>query len=346
MPVHVLTHPACQDHVTPDGRAHVERPERITAATQGLRESPLDLAWEQAPVAKVDTLRTLHTGEHVHAVEAACQRGRWIGGDPDLIAEASDTYAVPASWEAALAGVGGAIRAAELALDGAPALSLCRPPGHHATAQRAMGFCLFNQIALAADHVARTGKRVAVLDIDVHHGNGTQDILYERGDVLYISTHQSPLYPGTGHPHEVGRGDGAGFTVNLPLPPGVGHAGYLEVLDKGVLPVLEAHRPELVLISAGFDAHAKDPLGGLDLVSDTFHATGERLANVAPHVAAVLEGGYSLEALTTSVPALMAGLSGEPCPVNERLEPGVRAWPMLASPLATYHGARWGILPG
>ncbi len=332
----VVSHPSCLRHDVPGSKAgpHVERPDRIPAARQGLEA--LKATFVEARPVDRDSLLRVHTTDHVRRVEAACDRGEWLD---------SDTYARPESWEASRAAGGAAIDTARLTADGDPAFSLARPPGHHATRSRAMGFCLFSNVALAADALAREGRRVAIVDVDVHHGNGTQDVFYERDDVLFVSLHQSPFYPGTGHAHEIGRGPGEGYTVNLPVPSGTGHAGWLELVDRVVVPVVEAFSPDVILVSAGFDAHREDPIGGLDLVADTFYEAVAGLREIAA-TGAVLEGGYSLEALEVCARSVGAALIWEANPVKETITEGVRPWGMLRSEVESYHAGRWPVRLG
>lgn len=333
----LLHHPACRKHDLPDddGRGqHVERPQRLGAFRKGIEAAGAELERVEAEPLDRDRLTWVHDPEHVRRVEDACGRGGWLD---------QDTYARPESWEAALAAAGAAVQAAQRASDGDPAISVGRPPGHHAEAAKAMGFCLFNNVALAAEALAREHRSVAIVDVDVHHGNGTQEIFYDREDVLYVSLHQSPFYPGTGLAHEVGTGPGEGATVNLPIPEGTGHAGWLELVDRVVVPVLGAFDPDTLLVSAGYDAHREDPIGGLELVARTFHEAFDRFLELTPNVAAILEGGYSLEALERCGTSTTAALASREDPVKETIVEGVRPWGMLRSQVENYHAGRWPI---
>jgi acetoin utilization deacetylase AcuC-like enzyme len=218
-----------------------------------------------------------------------------------------DTYATPSSFSIALLAAGAAAKAADAVLSGraTQAVALVRPPGHHATRARAMGFCLINNVAIAARFSQRVHQveRIAIVDYDVHHGNGTQDIFYEDPSVLYISTHQSPLYPGTGSLYETGRAAGEGFTINIPLPPGVGDEGYEQVFQQVILPALERFRPDLILASVGFDAHWADPLANMSLSLQGYHRLTQGLIESAQTLCAgrivfVMEGGYHLDVLS------------------------------------------------
>lgn len=262
--------------------------------------------------ATLDDLMLVHTPEHVERIrEMAASGGRWA--DPD-------TWVGPRSYDAAVRAVGGVLAAVDAVADGEVRSAFCalRPPGHHATPSRAMGFCLFNQVAVAAQYlIARRGvERVAILDFDVHHGNGTQDAFYRRGDVLYVSTHQYPFYPGTGHYRETGEGPGAGTTVNLPLPRGARDGDIRRVVGEVAVPVVRRFRPGFILVSAGYDAHYADPLAGLELSVDgygwlmeTARALAEELCD--GRLVCVLEGGYDLTALPWCVRRTVETLAGD-----------------------------------
>jgi acetoin utilization deacetylase AcuC-like enzyme len=241
-------------------------------------------------------------------LEAFCAAG---GGRID-----ADTSAGASSWDAALLAAGAGLDAVERLErgDGSAAFCVVRPPGHHATPGRAMGFCLLNNVAVTAAALADRGERVLVYDWDAHHGNGTQDAFYDDRRVLYVSAHQWPLYPGTGALDETGEGPGKGYTINLPLPPGTTGDVYLAAFDEVVAPAVERFDPTWVIVSAGFDAHRADPLTGLNLTAGDFADLTERLLGVAPagRVVAFLEGGYDLQALALSAGAFVATLAGLP----------------------------------
>lgn len=294
----VLTHDACLLH--DPGPGHPERPARLLAARRGVASSGVAHRVIEAPRVDLALARETHVATHVSAVEAACAKGGWLD---------ADTFTGPDSWEAALRSAGAAVEAARAAEHGEPAFALCRPPGHHATRASAMGFCLLNNVAIAAHDLTKRGHRVAIVDIDVHHGNGTQDIYYERPDVLFLSLHGSPLYPGTGAADETGRGAGAGFTLNVPLPAGTDHARWLAAFDALAMPKVRAFAPAVILVSVGFDADARDPLGNLAIEPRTYHDAVVRLRTLTPRVAVVLEGGYALDAVEEGAAAIMRGLS-------------------------------------
>ena len=276
------------------------------------------LGFERAASPEVDrdVLEAVHPAAYVDAIERVCLSG---GGYLDL-----DTVVSPDSFEAALHGAGGAVHMVDLLLDGsAPyAFSAHRPPGHHALRTRAMGFCLFNNVALATRHAldARGLERVMILDWDVHHGNGTNDIFHDTDRVLFVSIHQSPLYPGTGPAADVGSGQGRGFTVNLPVRPGTGDRLFCSLVDHVAVPLAQAFAPQLVLVSAGYDAHGEDPLGQCAVTEEGYAAMTRSMRRICRAVEAplgcVLEGGYALGALARSVAATLAALQ-EPIPMAE-----------------------------
>jgi len=290
---------------------HPERPERLRAIQERLRQAKLleGRAVLEPEPASVETLALIHDRAYIAEIEAFARAGGgWL--DPD-------TYVCRESYEVALLAVGAAVQAVDRVGDGQSrrVFALVRPPGHHAEPRRAMGFCLFNNIAVAAQYalVCRGLSRVAILDWDVHHGNGTQTAFYETDTVLFISLHQWPLYPGTGRGDEIGRGRGFGYTLNLPLRPGTGDEGYRELFDQVIGPRLAQYRPELLLVSAGFDAHRLDPLASMDVTEFGFAGMAVRARRWADELcggrlALVLEGGYNLTALAASVEATLRAL--------------------------------------
>lgn len=292
---------------------HPERPERLVAARAGLKRAVgADEIVRVAarPVTDDEVLR-VHTESHLHGLRDALSSG-W--GHID-----ADTFFCPESEEAAWLAAGGAVELCRAVIEGPVrrGLALLRPPGHHAVPSRAMGFCLLNNIAIAAaDALARGLKRVAIVDWDVHHGNGTQDIFYDDARVLFVSLHQSPLYPGTGRVEERGAGAGKGSTLNVPMRPGSGPEAYGAAFREVVLPALRAFDAELVLVSSGFDAHRRDPLAQLELDAECFGAMTTALVehvDEAGHgrLALFLEGGYDLDAIEESVCAVAKALEGE-----------------------------------
>ncbi|TVR24993.1 MAG: histone deacetylase [Ilumatobacter sp.] len=293
-------------HATPDW--HPEHRARLDAALAGVAEAGLLEAteWRESPEASVDELALAHDELYVDAVRRFCEAG---GGELD-----PDTIATPGSWGTARRSAGAVLAAIE-ALDAGEcemAFAAGRPPGHHAVRDRAMGFCLFNNAAIGAAKLAARGERVAVIDWDVHHGNGTQDIFYDDPRVLYVSTHEAPLFPGTGLLRETG-GDAAPDTnLNLPFPAGTKGDVYRQAFDEVVTPVVERFAPDWVIISAGFDGHRDDPLAGLQLTAADYADLAVRVSALAPpgRSLVVLEGGYSPRALTRSVGATLAALVG------------------------------------
>src|SRR3954453_4772099 len=306
MPVVVETHPRYLAHDT--GPGHPERPARLEAVLAGLEAAGVndDLVFAEPGPATRAELERVHPGDHLDEIERFCKDG---GGQLD-----ADTSAVPDSWEAAVLAAGAGLDAIDRLDRGEAHAAFCavRPPGHHATPVRSMGFCLLNNVAVAAAALADRGERVLVYDWDAHHGNGTQDAFYDDRRVLYVSAHQWPLYPGTGALDETGRGPGEGYTINLPFPPGTTGDVYLAAFDEVVAPAIERFAPTWVIVSAGFDAHRADPLTGLNLTAGDFADLTDRLLQVcAPgRLSAFLEGGYDLQALALSAGAFVSGLAG------------------------------------
>ncbi|MDR7434949.1 MAG: histone deacetylase [Armatimonadota bacterium] len=315
----IITHEEYDQHITPPG--HPERPQRLQAIREALRERG---AFDKFPVVapqpvEWDLLAQVHRPEYIRLIEQAARRG---GGMLD-----PDTAVSPKSYEIALLAAGGAVEAVRQVMEGRVqcAMALVRPPGHHALPERAMGFCLFNNVAVAATFAReRYGvERIFLIDWDVHHGNGTQEIFYQDRSVLYLSTHQENWYPGTGSMEEVGAGDGEGFTVNIPLPEGTGDEGYRHVFEEVILPLGDAFKPQLVLISAGYDSHYRDPLGRMLVTAEGFRSFAAWAREIADRwaggrVVALLEGGYDLDGLVSSVLATIEAFSGESLGVEEK----------------------------
>jgi acetoin utilization deacetylase AcuC-like enzyme len=313
-----IHHPLSLEH---DTGAHPENARRIVAIERRLSaEGWHGLERVEAPAATPEQLERVHSRSHIEAIEQISARG---GGMIDF-----DTITSERSFEAALHAAGGAVHAVERLLGGGEGFAFCalRPPGHHAERSRAMGFCLFNNLACAAAHALAIGaERVMIVDWDVHHGNGTQEIFYGSPRVLYSSIHQSPLYPGTGAASESGSGEGEGYTVNLPVPPGAGPDDFLSLVQRVQVPIGRDFAPDLLAISAGYDAHREDPLADCLLETETFGEMAGTLRGLAAELGApvlvCLEGGYALEALADSVSATIAGLSGSARPRAAPEEP-------------------------
>ena len=312
----LFRHPSSLEH---DTGSHPENARRIVAIERALSERDW-LGWNVrlSPAATREQIGAVHPPEHIDRIESLCGRG---GGMIDM-----DTLVSPGSYEAALHAAGGAVAVVDALLgagEGASArcaASLHRPPGHHAERGQAMGFCLFANAAIAAQHAidAYGVRRVLIFDWDVHHGNGTNAIFHERDDVLFCSIHQSPLYPGTGPASDVGRGAGEGFTVNLPVPGGSGDDVFLSHVEHVVRPLARAYAPDLVLLSAGYDAHADDPLAGCRVTDEGFAAMAASMRACADELGVplglVLEGGYELAALSRSFVATLEVVGADAAP--------------------------------
>jgi len=302
LPTLVYSHEACLGHEA--GHAHPERPARIGAVLRGAERWGGPIEMREAPLASESDLALVHDKSYIDKIAQICADG---GGVLD-----PDTAVVEASWEASLRAAGAGIGAAAAieAGEGRNALLAIRPPGHHAHRNRALGFCIFNNIAIVAEKLNKQGKRVAIVDWDVHHGDGTQDTFNRRSDVLYISTHQFPFYPGSGWLEDIGTGAGTGHTVNIALPPGTRGDAYDAAFERIVVPVLSEFSPQWILVSAGYDAHRADPLAEVMLESEDFGRMAGYLSKFELPVIVFLEGGYHLEAIEASVASTLDGLAG------------------------------------
>jgi acetoin utilization deacetylase AcuC-like enzyme len=328
-----VSHPSSLEH---DTGPHPENAGRLRAIEAALADADdLELDRLEAPPATREQILRAHTADHYDRLEAFCAAG---GGMIDM-----DTIAVEASFGAALHAAGGAREAAERLLAGDARAAFCamRPPGHHAERARAMGFCLFNNVAVAAADAIASGRaeRVLILDWDVHHGNGTEEIFAASDDVLYAGIHQSPLYPGTGAAEYVGEGAGEGYTVNLPVPPDSGDDTFLALIQHVVAPIARQFEPGLIAISAGYDAHRDDPLAGCAVTTDGYAQMTATMRDLAAEVGApvlvCLEGGYAPDALAASVVTTLRTLDGA--------TPAAEADPAAAEPHLSRlrDGGRW-----
>lgn len=308
-----IYHPDYLKHAT--GPGHPERPERLSHLVNYLLGRPVwnSLVHAQPRQAMVEHVTLVHPENYVTGIAQACATGV-------SVLDSGDTHACKESYDVALLAVGAVTGAVDQVVDGSLDSAFCavRPPGHHAETATAMGFCLFNNAAIAARYAQKNHgiERVAVLDWDVHHGNGTQQIFYEDPSVLYISLHQYPFYPGTGSESETGSGKGEGFTVNCPMKAGSGEKEYLNAFQQRIIPALDLFKPQLLILSAGFDAHQDDPLAGINLTEETFAkmtrmVKESAVKHCAGKIVSVLEGGYDLVALARSVEKHLENLSGD-----------------------------------
>jgi acetoin utilization deacetylase AcuC-like enzyme len=302
----LIADPLFRDHLA--GRQHPERPERFDAVLNGLASAGLlERMWRaEARTATGDELLLCHTAEYLKTVRRDVESGR-------RYLSTGDTDITPNSWDVATRAVGGVLNAVDAVLSGSARNAFCavRPPGHHASAARGMGFCLFNNAAIAARYAQRNHGvgRVLIVDWDVHHGNGTQDIFYRDASVFFFSSHQWPLYPGTGRADETGDGPGEGATMNFPFPAGAGRREILGAVENHLLPAAARFQPDLVLISAGFDSRVGDPLGRFTLTDIDFADLTRAVMGIAGgRVVSVLEGGYNLDGLASAAAAHASAL--------------------------------------
>ena len=304
------THAAYLQHLA--GPRHPERPERLEAVLMGARRADLvDALVPLEPVAATRAdLERVHPTAYLDRIQALCRTG---GGRID-----PDTYASAHTWEAATLAAGAGLTAVSALRRGEADAAFCavRPPGHHATRVESMGFCVISNVAVVAASLAEQGERVLILDYDAHHGNGTQDVFYDDPRVLFVSLHQWPLYPGTGRAIEFGRGAGAGFTMNIPVPPDTTGDRYLRAFDEIVAPRVAEFAPTWLIISAGFDGHRDDPITDLGLTAGDYVALTRRALEWAPagRRLVMLEGGYDLDALTACSAGVLAVLAGSGAP--------------------------------
>jgi acetoin utilization deacetylase AcuC-like enzyme len=297
-----------------EGYPHVESPARLLAIMQRIKASPVvsSIRFIEAEPAERVWIERVHDRSYVGEILA-------LEIDEAVMLDWGDTVATPASPQAALHAAGAGVQAARMVLSGELSAAFCavRPPGHHAERNRAMGFCIFNNIAIAAADLIEEGglDRVSIVDWDIHHGNGTERIFIEDEKVQYVSLHQYPHYPGTGHAETVGTGSGTGFNLNIPMGTGAGDAQYFDAFEKRVIPALDKYKPQFILISAGFDGHGEDPLSGTLLTSDAYGEMTRMLMECAERhcegrIVSMLEGGYDLEALAGSVERHLDALAG------------------------------------
>jgi acetoin utilization deacetylase AcuC-like enzyme len=331
----IVLDPRFREHDT--GAGHPERPERLLAVEDLLH------GWSGAPLERVSA--RIARDEEICAAhtEGLLQRIRETQGSARTRIDA-DTTTSARSFEVALLAAGGLLELVDAVATRAYAngFAFVRPPGHHATASQAMGFCLFNNVAVAAQHLRRTHglERIAIIDWDLHHGNGTEAIFYDDPSVLYVSLHQFPLYPGTGAATDVGRDRGLGYTINVPFGAGVGDEGYLRAFAEIIVPVLRQYAPQFILVSAGFDCHWRDPLGSMQVTEKGFLGMARSLLDVAQEVAdgriaAVLEGGYDLDAIRGSSEAVLEELA-RPAPRGEHATERTHAFDGLRRILGPY----------
>ena len=331
-----MTHASFTRHNT--GMWHPERPDRLQAVERGVELSGVTIRRVEAPPVDRDLLEEVHARSYIDSIERLCLDG---GGPLD-----PDTFASEATFEAAIRAAGAGPRAVELLEESgsdASAFLVVRPPGHHALNAQAMGFCFFNNVVVTAKLLTGRGARVAIVDWDVHHGNGTQAMLESDPDLLYLSIHQHPFYPLTGNLAERGVGPGTGTIVNAPIPAGTGGDVYQALFDRVFMPVLTQFDPDWILVSAGYDAHEEDPLAEVRLISADYRWMANRLTRVLPsnRIVVFLEGGYHLAAIAASVSHTVAGLEGKGVEYRPR-QSSAGAWRVVEDVVGEA-GKRWDV---
>jgi acetoin utilization deacetylase AcuC-like enzyme len=309
-------------------QGHPENAERLHAMIKTLESSPLKkhIKIIEPEILPEEKLKTVHSSEMINLIKEMSSREEkesWI--DPD-------TYVCRSDYNTARLAAGGLLQLCEDVINDkiTNGYALIRPPGHHATRLRSMGFCLFNNAAIAAHHITTKNKRVLIIDHDVHHGNGTQDIFYDRDDVMYQSFHLSPHYPGTGDYNEIGVEEGEGFTINTPLPHGAGDKAITELLEQILLPTAKAFKPDITIISAGYDSHHLDPLGGLKLTANMYGEIIKRYQRIQPRIVCTLEGGYNLEWVGKCLLSQLGELASKPVNIKDTADEEINIEPLIS----------------
>ena len=322
-----------------DTHGHPENAERTTVLMHAVKTAPFydDLDLITPTMLPEKLLREIHGSAMIQRIKEISSGtvNTWL----DL-----DTYVCPSDYVTARLAAGGLLLLAKNILEGkiTNAFALVRPPGHHATNERSMGFCLFNNAALAAQYMTKHGKRILIFDPDVHHGNGTQAIFYQRKDVLYQSFHLSPHFPGTGDSNEIGEGKGRGYTINAPLSYGNGNAAVSQLLDDIFLPIAEQFKPDLIIVSVGYDSHHADPLGGLKLTCDFYGEILRRLQRVQPKILCTLEGGYNLQWIGKCLLSQLAQMTGNEVSIEDDARETTSVMPLIRE-LQDEVGGYWKI---